>query len=165
AHPEIRPRLQAAGGAAGAVLAASHPELGERYLHVEGAATLLFTENETNSARLVGVPNPTPYVKDGINDHVVRGLPSVNPERTGTKAAAHFTLTVDAGRSRTVRVRLTDAAPDDARAAFGDFDAVMRDRRREADEFYATVIPKTLDPDAASLMRQALAGMLWSKQF
>jgi hypothetical protein len=145
------------------VIAASHPELGERFLACEGAAALLFTENETNNERLFHAPNPTPYVKDGINDYVVGGRrEAVNPEHTGTKASAHYPLTVGAGESRTIRLRLHDGAP---RPLGSDFDGVMATRRKEADEFYASVIPPSLDADAARVMRQALAGMLWSKQF
>src|SRR5437773_7478372 len=112
-RPDIRPRLrQAAAGEGGAVVAAIDPGLGNRFLYAEGQTTLLFTENETNSARLVGVPNATPYVKDGINDYVVHGRTSaVNPANTGTKASAHYPLTVAAGASRTLRLRLTHAAP------------------------------------------------------
>jgi hypothetical protein len=159
-RPDVRPRLrQAAEG----VVAASDPGLGERFLQAEGAPELLFTENETNAARLVGVPNVTPYVKDGINDYVVHGRQgAVNPEKTGTKASAYYRLTVAAGGSSTVRLRLTAAA---ARAPFDDFDAVLTARRAEADEFYASVIPAGLSADEANVMRQALAGMLWSKQF
>jgi hypothetical protein len=142
-------------------IAASHAELGERFFYAEGAQTLLFTENETNTERLVQVPNRTPYVKDGINNYIVRGRQTaVNPEKTGTKAAAHYPLTVGAGASQVLRLRISDVPPADI-----DFDAVINERRREADEFYATVIPSSLDADAANVMRQALAGMLWSKQF
>jgi hypothetical protein len=158
AHPEIRPSLRQGPGAD---IHASHPHLGERVLRAEGAPPLLFTDNETNTARLVGVPNVTRYVKDGINDYVLHGRRSaVNPAHTGTKAAAHYTLTVGAGAAHAVRLRLSDTG-----GAFGDFDAVMAARRREADEFYTTVIPKTLGDDERRVMRQALAGMLWSKQF
>jgi hypothetical protein len=158
---DARPGLRQAGPG---VLAATDADLGERFLHVDGQATLLFTENETNTARLVGVPNATPYVKDAINDYVVHGRRSaVNPANTGTKAAAHYPLTVGAQAAQTIRLRLTDAAA--AKAAFGDFDGVMKDRRREADEFYAAVIPKNLGADEQNVVRQALAGMLWSKQF
>src|SRR6266704_1013768 len=165
-----RPVLRQAAGEAGGGIVASHSELGERRLYAEGAAALLFTENETNQQRLFNSPNRTPYVKDGIDSYIVQNLKdAVNPEKTGTKAAAHYPLTVAAGTSRTVRLRLSDVAP--AASApkkpdpFGDFDAVMRARRQEADEFYATVIPSSLKGDAANVMRQALAGMLWSKQY
>jgi hypothetical protein len=161
-----RPMLRQSAAAAGErVIAASHPDLGERFLACEGAGALLFTENETNTQRLVGVPNRTPYVKDAINEYVVHGRQrAVNPEGTGTKAAAHYVLTVGAGGSRTLRLRLSDVAPAASRP-FADFDALLQARRREADEFYASVIPASLPADATNVMRQAIAGMLWSKQF
>jgi len=157
----LRPVLrQAACGA----IAASHAELGDRFLSCEGASELLFTENETNTERLFGAPNRTPYVKDGIDNYVVHGRrDAVNPERAGTKASAHHRLTVPAGGSQIVRLRLHNSASTDP---FGSgFDGVMAARCKEADEFYATVVPPSLSVDAARVMRQALAGMLWSKQF
>ena len=166
-----RPGLRQAGAG---VIAASHPDLGERFLSAEGSATLLFTENETNTERLFQAPNRTPYVKDGIDNYLVHGRrEATNPEQTGTKAAAHYSLTVGAGESRTVRLRLSDAAPagmvstgDGRGGPFGrDFEDTMKARRTEADEFYASVIPSSLKGDAANVMRQALAGMMWSKQF
>jgi hypothetical protein len=161
-----RPILRQAtlDGADGAI-AVTHPDLGTRYLLSEGAAELLFTENETNTQRLVGVPNADPYVKDGINDYVVhRRQNAVNPKKRGTKASVHYTLTVGAGKSQTVRLRLSDERK--PLPPFGGaFEDIVQVRRREADEFYATVIPPSLSPDAANVMRQALAGMLWSKQF
>jgi Glycosyl hydrolase family 63 C-terminal domain len=146
------------------VIAASHPDLGERFLSCDGVATVLFTENETNTERLFCTANRTPYVKDGIDSYIVQGRrEAVNPEQKGTKASAHYPLTVGSGESRTIRLRLHDAA---LATPFGrDFDAAMQARRKEADEFYASVIPASLDADAANVMRQALAGMLWSKQF
>jgi hypothetical protein len=146
------------------VIAASHPDLGERFLSCDGVATVLFTENETNAERLFGTANRTPYVKDGIDSYIVQGRrEAVNPEQEGTKASAHYPLTVGSGESRTLCLRLHDAA---LATPFGrDFDAAIQARRKEADEFYATVIPASLDADAANVMRQALAGMLWSKQF
>ncbi len=112
-----------------------------------------------------------PYVKDGINDYIVHGHEdAVNPEKKGTKAAAHYAVTVGGGASEVIRLRLSDAAPSasapkGSAAPFGDFDTVLSARKREADEFYASLIPSTLDADAANVMRQALAGMLWTKQF
>jgi Glycosyl hydrolase family 63 C-terminal domain len=164
---------QAVASDGGGVVAASHPELGERFLYCEDAASLLFTENETNTARLVQVPNRTPYVKDGINDYIVHGRQgTVNPEKTGTKASAHYPITVGPGESKILRLRLSDVLPaasaphDGQGGSFGrGFNSVMQTRRREADEFYAAVIPSSLDVDEANVMRQALAGMLWSKQF
>jgi hypothetical protein len=146
------------------VIAASHPRLGERVLASESAAALLFTENETNTARLFQIPNRTPYVKDGIHNCVVNGFKdAVNPDKQGTKASAHYPITVPAGKSTTLRLRLSEKA---SAAPFGKgFDDVLKARRRDADEFYASVIPKSLDADAAGVLRQALAGMLWSKQF
>jgi hypothetical protein len=155
-----RPLLQQA---APGVIGATHATLGARRFSCDGAPPLLFTENETNTERLFNAPNRTPYVKDGIGNCVVHGRKdAVNPRQEGTKASAHYQITVGAGQSRTIRLRLHDPA---VAAPFGDFDAVMTTRREEADAFYTTVIPKTLDPDAARVMRQALAGMLWSKQF
>ena len=154
------------------VVKAVDPLLGQRYLYCEGGAPLLFTENETNTQRIFGVPNRTPYVKDSINDYVVGGqAAAVNPEKNGTKVAAHYRLSVAAGECRTIRLRLSDVAPDALAQTNGKeplgshFDEVLEARRREADEFYAAITPPSLSADQANVMRQALAGMLWSKQF
>jgi hypothetical protein len=155
------------------VVRATDPALGDRYLYCEGGAPLLFTENETNTERVFGVPNRGPYVKDGINDHVIHGKRTVNPRMTGTKVAPHYRLTVKPGASRVVRLRLSDVAPAALDRASGyaagpfgrGFDEVLRARHAEADEFYRAVIPSSLGADAARVMRQALAGMLWTKQF
>ncbi len=163
-----RPLLRQLGSnGSGSIIEASHARLGERYVYSQDAVELLFTENETNSSRLWGVANPRPYVKDGINDYVVRGVRgAVNPQRFGTKSAAHYTLEIDAGKSHVLRLRLTNVAPSQLqRRPFDDFDAVLAMRRREADEFYASIIPASLSEDAANVMRQALAGMMWTKQF
>jgi hypothetical protein len=167
ARPVLR---QAASGDGGGLIAASHPELGERFFYAEGSPALLFTENETNTERLFNTANRTPYVKDGINNVIVHGRQdAVNAGNTGTKASAHYPLTVAAGASQTLRLRLSDAAPPGSKSTrggpFASFDDVMKARRQEADEFYASVIPSVLDADAACVMRQALAGMMWSKQF
>jgi hypothetical protein len=156
-----RPALrQAAPG----VIGASHANLGERFLSCDGADALLFTENETNFQRLFGSANRTAYVKDGIDSYVVHGRrEAVNPEGTGTKASAHYQVTVGAGATQRVRLRLHDAP---LAAPFGSgFDSVLEARRKEADEFYDSVIPAAVGADGANVMRQALAGMLWSKQF
>jgi hypothetical protein len=146
-----------------ATIAADHETLGRRWLFCEGAPELLFTENDTDTARLWGVPNASPYVKDGIGQRVMHGVAdAVNPALVGTKAAARYHLRVPPGRSATVRLRLSDRKPATPFAGFG---TVVEERRREADEFYATVIPATLSLDARAVMRQALAGLLWSKQF
>ena len=154
------------GPAGMSVVAASHAELGERYLYCDRSPALLFTENETNAERLFGAPNCSPWVKDAINDYLVQGrVDAVNPAQRGTKVAAHYQVTVEAGKSAVIRLRLS---PGDVaalpRGPFGDFDAVVDARRREADEFYASITPSSVTPDAARVMRQALAGMLWSKQ-
>ena len=161
-----RPLLQAVPGEH-AVVKVNEPHLGERHLYCDGPAPLLFTENETNIARLFHGQNRTPFVKDGINNFVVHGQQdAVNPEQTGTKVAAHYRLNVPPGKCETVRLRLTPAAPGHGGDMFGErFDDILQTRRKEADEFYATVIPKSLDADAVNVMRQALAGMMWSKQY
>ncbi len=147
------------------VIEAEHESLGRRWLFCEGSPALLFTENETNRQRLFGVPNPAPFVKDGINDSLVHGRTgAVNPEQVGTKAAAHYRLAVGPGAAVTVRLRLSDARSPGGPFG-GAFDALFARRAREADEFYATVIPATLSDDARRVMRQAFAGMLWGKQF
>ena len=167
----IRPELGQLGDDP-RVVVLRHPNLGERFLHVDGASELLFTENETNNERMFSQPNRTPYVKDGFHEYTVRGRrDAVNPDKTGTKAAAHYPLTIAGGSSTVVRLRLNATAPIGARTKTNeptvgqDFDAVMQARRREADEFYARVIPASLNADETLLVRQALAGMLWTKQF
>ncbi len=156
------------------VIAANHPKLDDYFLYCEGTGPLLFTENETNTQRLFGTPNRTPYVKDGINNHVVQGQPgAVNPEQRGTKAAPHYRLMIEPGSCQTIRLRLTTVSPlgfaggnGQAKEPFGrHFDEVLQTRKDEADEFYASVIPASVGVDGAKVMRQALAGMLWSKQF
>jgi hypothetical protein len=160
-----RPRLAAVPGPAGvAVVAAEHDELGPRWLHCEGRPALLFTENETNTRRLWDLPPAAPYVKDGIGEAVVRGrAEAVNPEQVGTRAAAHYVLAVPAGGRAALRLRL---APERLARPFGrGFETVLARRRREADEFYDAVIPARLSADGRLVMRQALAGLLWSEQF
>ena len=170
-----RPSLQAMGGN-GAVVCAKEPDLGQRYLYCDGKASLLFTENETNNGKLFKSENRTPYVKDGIINFVVHSqMDAVNPQQIGTKVAAHYCLTVRPGKFEVLRLRLTPVSPSalgkcyengKGGDAFGKhFEEVMQIRQQEADEFYASVIPSQLNPDAVNVMRQALAGMLWSKQF
>jgi hypothetical protein len=149
-----------------AVILATCAELGDRFLYSEKEVPLLFTENETNNERLFGGTNASRYVKDGINNYVVAGKKDVvNPEHTGTKASGHYRLTVDAGKTETIRVRLSDEAPAATREPFGQFAEIMQARRREADEFYQAITPKRVSDDEARVMRQALAGMLWTKQY
>ena len=158
---EVRPSLQKVGNA----VKSFHPTLDTFWLSCDQDAPLLFTENETNTERIFDVPNHSPYVKDGINQCVVHGkTEAVNPEQKGTKVAAHHRLTVPSGKSRTIRLRLANVAPGES-GAFGDFDEVFELRRKEADQFYDSIIPRSLSADQTNVMRQALAGMLWSKQF
>src|SRR5919106_132939 len=158
----MRPHLRAVAGAA--AIDVEHAGLGRRRLSCEGDPALLFTENDTNATRLWGVPNAGAFVKDGINDYVVDGRKdAVNADGTGTRAAAHCRLPGPAGGRATIRLRLHDGT---ASRPFGrEFEAVFARRIREADEFYATVIPEALSADARLVMRQAFAGLLWGKQF
>ena len=152
-------------------VAVHHPFLGELELLAgpgpDGAAPeALFCENETNAERLYGGGAGAPYPKDGINDHVVSGLPTVNPDRRGTKCAFWHRVTVPAGATVELRLRLRPAgARGKSATALGSaFDKVVARRRKEADEFYAELTPASTSPDEALVMRQAFAGMLWSKQ-
>ncbi|MEU7488687.1 glucosidase [Streptomyces sp. NPDC042319] len=160
-----KPRLAAVESPRGTTaLRADHPDLGSYDLRCGGQVPLLCTENETNNERLFGSPNASPYVKDGIGRYVVGGeTEAVNPAREGTKAAVHYTLTVAAGGSETVRLRLAPTGSPMPLAR--DFDRVLRDRRAEADAFYRSLTPDGATEDEARVMRQALAGMLWSKQY
>jgi len=168
------------GGAQGGVTAAAatHTPLGEFIFSCEGEVPLLFTDNITNNERLFPeYPNDGPYVKDGINNCVVQGnKAAVNPDKKGTKVAAHYQVKVGSGQSTVIRLRLSSTPPSSPLGKGGnggvvgkpfgkDFDAVFADRLREADEFYQSVTPPSVSEDAANVMRQALAGMLWSKQF
>jgi hypothetical protein len=148
-------------------VSAAHSRLGALILSCEGEVPLLFTENETNQARLFGQKNESPYVKDGINDCVVHGRQdTVNPGQQGTKVAAHYRATIGAGQTTVIRLRLSSSFLEQDSQPFGKpFDAVFDDRLREADEFYRSVTPPSVSGDAANVMRQAIAGMLWSKQF
>ena len=164
-----RPVIEAAPCPEGTLLKATHEVLGERYLHFQQdpMPEILATENDTNAARLFppnGL-NPTPYVKDGINDYVVGGKKhAVNPRKQGSKVSLRYQIEVEARGSRTIRLRLSDdhtpVNPLDE-----SFTRIFQMRKDEADAFYATVAPDGLSPDAAMVQRQALAGMLWSKQF
>ena len=148
------------------VVAASHAQLGDRYLYCEGDVPLLFTENETNSERIFDIPNLSPYVKDGINNYVVAGNHNaVNPEKAGTKSAVHYQLVVGAGETTAIRLRLTDLAPDAIGDPFKSFDATLQTRLGETDAFYKSITPERTGEDEALILRQALAGMLWTKQY
>jgi Glycosyl hydrolase family 63 C-terminal domain len=159
-----RPHLHALDGA---TIGLNHQYYDRRWLYCDGLPELLFTENETNLRRLYGAENNTPYVKDGINDYIVHSArDAVNPKQTGTKAAAHYPLTVGPSETASVRLRFTNREMPSSGDAFGaDFDQTFSAREHEADEFYVTVTSEGLSSDARNVMRQALAGLLWSKQF
>ena len=148
-------------------LIAKHWHLGEYALYFSGADDLLFTENESNSERLFGVPSPTPYVKDAFHEYLVKNRrAAVNPAGVGTKAAAHYTLAVNSGETITIDLRLASVRDGHLLASpFSDFDSLLRLRHKEADEFYDVVLPKKLSTEANLVARQAFAGMLWSKQY
>jgi hypothetical protein len=176
ARPAAKPMLRQIKGPPGtSAVTASHPVLGEYALYCEGEVPLLFTENETNNDRLFpNHPNASPYVKDGINNFVVMGRKeAVNPDRRGTKVAAHYRLKVAPGESARIRLRVTAQAPSgESRkmeappSPFGaEFDKTLSARLEEADELYRSVTPSSVSPDEANVMRQAIAGMLWSKQY
>jgi mannosylglycerate hydrolase MGH1-like protein len=144
------------------------PAFGHRWLFCNGMPELLFTENETNTRRLYNYENGTRYAKDGINDYLVHGIKdAVNPVKSGTKAAAHYPLTLGPGETKTIKLRLTDLEipPENSDPCNGKFDATFDERKREADEFYDSVTPEHISEDAKAVMRQALGGLLWSKQF
>ncbi len=189
-HDDYRPSLRAAqhlgipqgnGTPGSGVIEIDHKSYGKRWLLCEGAPELLFTENETNARKLFGSENRTPYVKDGINDYVVYGnYGAVNPEKTGTKASALYSLRLAPGASATLRLRLTDQEPKVVRMSAprlviagtpktellgSGFESTLAARRKEADEFYTKRVPKGLSEDAQNVQRQAFAGLLWSKQF
>ncbi|WP_447862290.1 MGH1-like glycoside hydrolase domain-containing protein [Nitrospira calida] len=164
------PKPQIVRGNETAVLT-DHHELGRFRFIAESAAgrqgpEFLFTENETNTARLFGTPNPSPFVKDAFHDYLVHGrTDAINPAGVGTKTAALYRLDVPAGQQQVVRLRLCreEGAP---ASPFGrEFDRLFDERVREADEFYATVIPPGLSDEERRVARQAYAGLLWTKQF
>jgi hypothetical protein len=149
-------------------VAVEHSDLGEFILSFEGEAPLLFTENDTNNERLFPqYKNESAYVKDGINNYVVHGNQgAVNPGKQGTKVAAHFRVQIEVGQTQVTCLRLSKVSPNQKSKPFGNqFDEVFADRIREADEFYQSVMPPSASEDEANVMRQALAGLLWSKQF
>ena len=148
---------------------AHHHSLGDYTLFCEGGKQLLFTDNETNARRLFGAAaNPTPYVKDAFHAYVVNGDRSaVNPAQRGTKAAVLYERTIAPGASDVLRLRLVRSEPAAPlrRAPFGDFDALLDERKRDADEFHAELQTLPVERDLARIQRQAIAGLLWSKQF
>lgn len=170
-----RPVLQQLHHPTGSLVQARHTDplfqawLNDYYFYCDQHVPLLFTENETNHQRLFGGTNAGPYVKDGIHDYLVHGqLQAVNPALIGTKVSPHYPLCIAAGANQVVRLRLTRTGPDCMQNPFAGFDAVVRQRIEETDAFYDLITParlKSQEPARAILMRQALAGMLWTKQY
>jgi hypothetical protein len=160
-----KPVLKKINNSAISVVAASHPELGDLYLSCQGKPALLFTENDTNTEQIFHTPNASPYVKDGINNYIVNGeSTAVNPEQIGTKVAAHYHLEFQGGETKVIRLLLANTIAD--KDLFEDgFEQICQTRKAEADEFYTAIIPSSIDSDRQNVMRQALAGMLWTKQY
>jgi hypothetical protein len=159
-----KPALRQRPGENTVTIETSNAELGGFLLHCDGNPPLLFTENDTNNEGIFGTPNGSRYVKDAFNTYVVAGRQeAVNPNQTGTKAAAHYQLNVDVGGTAIIRLRLSNTP---SRAPFGSqFDQIIEQRRGEADAFYQAITPARVSKDAARVIRQALAGMQWSKQY
>ena len=146
-------------------LATHHPEVGDRWLYCKGAPELLFTENETNFERLFGTSNASPYVKDAFHRYIVRGEKSaVNPKHRGTKFAANYHLSIAAGATETIELRLCNRS--DLTDPFGaEFERLWQVRLQEADEFYRDIAPYPMSDDARNVQRQAFAGLMWTKQY
>jgi Glycosyl hydrolase family 63 C-terminal domain len=161
----LKPELGAGRGARPTV-ELQEATYGRRWLHCDGDPVLLFTDNETNHQRLFGTANPTPFPKDAFHALVVnRDAAAVSPLRKGTKAAAWYTRVFAPGETTEIRLRFTDSCETTTSMFDESFDTVFDARIREADEFYGRVLPETLSDDARTVARQALAGLLWSKQF
>lgn len=144
------------------------PFLEDYYFYCDRPVPLLFTENETNHERLFGTPNASPYVKDGINNYIVHGQSdAINPGNVGTKVSPHYSLTVAPGETQVIRLRLSATVPGQMGDPFGQFEQIFGDRLNEANLFYDSVVPEKIksSEDQVNVMRQALAGMLWSKQY
>lgn len=147
------------------VLKASHIDLGDYWLYCDQPDALLFTENETNNQRLFGSPNNSPYVKDGINDYLVKGKhDAINPSNQGTKAAVHYVLDINGGAAVSIKLRLTNT--NKLTDPFGEsFDNTISKRKSEADAFYQRITPFPISEDMRNIQRQAFAGLLWNKQY
>ncbi len=147
------------------VIEASHETLGKRFFYCQGNAELLFTDNETNFRLVFDSYYSSPYTKDGINNYVVHGeQEAVNPHKLGTKCSPHYVLDIGAGETKIIKLRLNDSS--NLSQPFGsDFDSIFSDRLREADQFYRQISNNSLSDDRRNVQRQALAGMLWTKQY
>ncbi|MBI2742578.1 MAG: glucosidase [Chlamydiales bacterium] len=158
--PVNKPLIKAGGGC----LEAIHPDLGRRFLYFEDGAQTLFTENETNAKRLFGKPNSSPYVKDAFHEYLIhKNSTAINPSHSGTKSALHFVREVAPGASIEVKLRLTSEKG--VKRPFEKFEEWMKKRKEEADAFYLELADPHLTQELRQIQRQALAGMLWNKQF
>jgi hypothetical protein len=147
------------------IVEASHSALGKYNFYTEGNSNFLFTENETNTERIFGIANRKPYVKDGINNYIVHNQKDVvNPDKIGTKTAAHFKVSVSAGQANVIKLRLKKGALSD-NPFDKKFDDTFAVRQEETDAFYASVMPASFNDDQRNVFRQAISGMLWGKQF
>ena len=152
----------AARSAGPRLVEARHGQLGTYWLAADDGAELLFTDNDTNARRLWNATDASHFVKDGINDHIVSGQSTLNTAQSGTRLSVHWMRTVDPGEATVVRLRLSDRlAPD----AFSDFDAVVSARRQDADDYHRSLLPEHTPDDDRAVYRQAVAGLMWSKQF
>jgi hypothetical protein len=164
----VKPLIKVQPGKSGAAsLHATHPDLGDFALHCKDADELVFTDNETNTEIIYDKPNQSPYTKCGINRYIVHGeTAAVNPSQQGTKASAIHHLSIGANASYTIQLRLTKSTPETQNdSAFYDFDQILDRRKQDCDDYYARVMPAGLSTDQKLVFRQAVAGMLWSKQF
>ena len=163
-----KPTLRKTAKRHAAVITASHTVLGNYDLFCDSPDDLFFTENESNSERLWGIPNSTPFVKDSINDRIVSGkIDHVNSAGFGTKAAAYYKFNIPAKETTSIQLRLTRASANKKtnNEPFADFEEIFTKRRAEADEFYGEIAPSSLTEEQRAVQRQAFAGLLWSKQF
>ncbi|HEY3154499.1 MAG TPA: glucosidase [Candidatus Binatia bacterium] len=161
-----KPRVATEEASEVAALKVYHYYYGNRWLYCEGKPEFIFTENETNDRRVFGIENGAAYVKDGINDYIVHGTKNAaHADGAGTKVSAHYAMTVAAGQAVTVRLRLSDAAPASGKSVDGEFDKILAERKKEADEFFETLNLTSTAPERKEIMRQAVGGLLWSKQF
>ena len=171
----VKPSLREAAWSGGRAIEARGVDFPSLFLYFEDDVPLLFTENETNNALVFGKANGSPFVKDGINDYVVKGdSGAVNPARRGTKASAYYQLVVGAGETKALYFRLSNVAPKDLGSRFvadggnpfgKDWERIFRERQAEADDYYEAITPDRISAEEAMILRQALAGMLWTKQY
>lgn len=149
------------------IITANHKHNGRYYLYADRVVETLFTENDTNKERIFGIANHSKYVKDGINNYIVHSkIDAINPEKKGTKASFYYKLTIGAGQSTRICLRLSKNEFESNQEIFGKaFDHILENRIMEADEFYQSITSNTISMESANVLRQAMAGILWSKQY